>query len=48
MFTSFYIYEQKEEEIDELAKVTVKVIFRLKETLMNKLPSNVTDYLQKM
>lgn len=48
MFTSFYIYEQKEEEIDELAKVTIKVLLRLKETLMNKLPSNVTDCLQKM
>jgi hypothetical protein len=48
MFTSFYIYEQKEEEIDELAKVTVKILLHLKEALMNKLPSNVTDCLQKM
>lgn len=48
MFTFFYVYEQKEEEIDELAKVTVNILFHLREALMNKLPSNVTDYLQKM
>jgi len=48
MFTSFYIYEQKEEECDELAKVTVKIFLHLKETLMKKLPSNVIDCLQKM
>eukprot|EP01018_Ginkgo_biloba_P015074 Gb_04517 [translate_table: standard] len=44
MFTAFYIYEQKEEEIDSLAKATVVVLLRLKEVIMSKLPSNVTEY----
>lgn len=45
MFSAFYIYEQKEEEVDDLVKASVVVLSQLKEAMLSKLPG--VDYLQK-
>lgn len=45
MFSAFYIYEQKEEEVDDLVKASVVVLSQLKEATLSKLPG--IDYLQK-
>jgi len=45
IFSAFYIYEQKEEEVDDLVKAFVVVLSQLKEALLSKLPG--TEYLHK-
>eukprot|EP01018_Ginkgo_biloba_P025593 Gb_29102 [translate_table: standard] len=48
IFTAFYVYEQKEEEIDDLVKAVLVVLVRSKDALISKLPNNVKKYLYKM
>jgi len=45
MFSAFYIYEQKEEEVDDLVKASIVVLSQLKEAMLSKLPG--VDYLKK-
>ena len=45
MFSDFYIYEEKEEEVDDIVKATIVVLSQLKEKMLNKLPC--IEYLHK-
>ncbi|KAH9312678.1 hypothetical protein KI387_027713, partial [Taxus chinensis] len=40
MFTAFYIYEQKEEEIDDMIKAIGVILLKLKPLVLSKLPSS--------
>lgn len=48
MFSAFCIYEQKEEEIDYLAQITVDGLVHLKEVLVRKLSDRYGHYLKKI